>query len=99
MSLFDIIAIVVGVLFAVAAILTTFRMVRGRSLLDRMIASDVLLTTVILVLGAEMVINDHTDNLVLIIVLAAVAAFGGIAVARTVSKQDRQTPPPGEGGS
>ncbi len=90
MSLFVMLGWVVGALFAVAAILVTIRMVRGRSLLDRMIASDVLLTTVILVLGAEMVINEHTDNLVLMVVIAAVASFAAIAVARTISKQDRQ---------
>lgn len=90
MSLFDILGWVVGGLFAAAALLITIRMVRGRSLLDRMIASDVLLTTVILVLGAAMVINDRTDNIVLMIVIAAVSSFAAIAVARTILKQDRQ---------
>ena len=90
MTLFEMLGWVVGALFALAALIVTIRMVRGRSLLDRMIASDVLLTTVILVLGAEMVINEHTDNLVLMIVIAAVASFAAIAVARTISTQDRR---------
>lgn len=98
MSLLDILGIAVGVLFAASAILITVRVVRGRSLLDRMIASDVMLTTAVLVLGAEMVINGHTNNIVLVIVMAAVASLAAIAVARTVSRQDRQPPrDPGEG--
>lgn len=96
MTLFTVLGWVVGGLFAVSAILVVIRLVRGPSLLDRMIASDVALTTAILVVGAEMVINGHTTNLVLMIVLAAVASFAAVAVARTVSTQDRK-PPTDEG--
>jgi multicomponent Na+:H+ antiporter subunit F len=80
---------VVGVLFTLAALLTVFRIVRGPSILDRMIASDVLLTTLMLVVGAEMVYNGHTRTIPLMVVLASTAIFATIAVARYVSKQDR----------
>jgi multicomponent Na+:H+ antiporter subunit F len=79
----------VGVMFTVAALLVVFRIVRGPSILDRMIASDVLLTTLVLVVGAEMVYNGHTRTIPLMVVLAATAIFATIAVARYVSKQDR----------
>jgi len=78
-----------GVLFAGAALLALYRIVRGPSLLDRMIASDVLLTTLLLVVGAEMVINHHARSIPMMLVLAAVAIFATVAVARYVSKQDR----------
>jgi len=84
-----IIYIAAGVLFTAAALLALYRIVRGPSLLDRVIASDVLLTTLILVLGMEMVLNSHTRTIPMMVVLAATAVFGTIAVARYVSKQDK----------
>lgn len=80
---------VMGVLFAAAAVLILVRIVRGPTILDRMIASDVLLTTLILVVGAEMVVNGHTRTVPIMLVLAAVAIFATVAVARYVTKQDR----------
>jgi multicomponent Na+:H+ antiporter subunit F len=78
-----------GVLFGIAGILALVRVVAGPTILDRVIASDVLLTTLILVLGAEMVMNGHTRSIPFMVVLAASSAFSTIAVARYVSKQDR----------
>ncbi|MDO7881238.1 MrpF/PhaF family protein [Antiquaquibacter soli] len=78
-----------GGLFTAAAALALVRVVRGPSILDRMIASDVLLTTLILVVGAEMVVNGHTRTVPLMLVLSGVAIFATVAVARYVSKQDR----------
>ena len=80
---------IAGGLFAAAAFLALVRVVRGPSILDRMIASDVLLTTLILVVGAEMVVNGHTRNVPLMLVLSGVAIFATVAVAGYVSKQDR----------
>ncbi len=80
---------VAGGLFTAAALLALVRIVRGPSILDRMIASDVLLTTLILVVGSEMVVNGHTRNVPLMLVLSAIAIFATVAVAKYVSKQDR----------
>ena len=90
-----IIYLAAGVLFTAAALLALYRIVRGPSLLDRVIASDVLLTTLILVLGMEMVLNSHTRTIPMMVVLAATAVFGTIAVARYVSKQDKPDAPDG----
>ncbi|MCU1543927.1 MAG: sodium:proton antiporter [Microbacteriaceae bacterium] len=84
----DLIYLGVGALFTAAALLTVYRIVRGPSILDRMIASDVLLTTLMLTVGAEMVYNGHTRTIPLMVVLASTAVFATIAVARYVSKQD-----------
>jgi multicomponent Na+:H+ antiporter subunit F len=77
-----------GIVFTAAAILGIVQVVRGPSILDRVIGSDVLLTTLILVLGAEMVVNGHTQTIPIMVVLAATAAFSTVAVARYVSRQD-----------
>lgn len=81
----------VGALFAIGAALALYRVVVGPSILDRMIASDVLLTALILVVCTEMVLNNHTRSIPLTVVLAATAVFGTIAVARYVSRQDSRT--------
>jgi len=85
----DILFYVMGGLFSVAALLTLYRIVRGPSILDRMIASDVLLTTLMLIVGAEMVYNGHTRTIPVMLVLASTAVFATVSVARYVSKQDR----------
>jgi len=93
MTILDVVFAVVGVLLTAAALMALYRIVRGPSLLDRMIASDMLLTTIILVVGAEMVYNSHARNVPMMLVLAAIAIFATVAVARYVSKQDRQEEP------
>lgn len=89
MSAVEILYAVAGVLMGAGALLALYRVVRGPSILDRMIASDVLLTTLILVAGVDMVINGHTRSIPLMLVLAAIAIFATVAVARYVSKQDK----------
>jgi len=87
MNLVAILHITAGVLLGLGAILVLYRLVRGPTILDRMIASDVLLTTVNLVLCVEMVIGRHTRTLPVVLVLAGTAVFGSIVVARYVSRQ------------
>lgn len=89
--LFAVAFAVTAVLFTAAALLSVYRIVRGPSILDRMIASDVLLTTLMLVVGAEMVYNGHTRTIPVMLVLSATAVFATIAVARYVSRQDLAT--------
>lgn len=79
------IAVGVGLTFAAGASLV--RIVRGPTILDRMVASDVLLTTVILALGADMVARGHSDSIPLMTGIAATATFATIVVARFVKRR------------
>ena len=83
-----ILLIAIYVVFAVAALVTLFRIVVGPSILDRAVASDVLLTLVMCVLGAEMAINHHTRTLPVLLIIAAVGVFGSISIARFVARKD-----------
>jgi len=74
--------------FGIAALLTLYRIVKGPSILDRAVASDVLLTEVLCVLGAEMAINQHTRTLPVLLVIAGVGVFGSISIARFVARRD-----------
>jgi multicomponent Na+:H+ antiporter subunit F len=81
-------AVVAGLMFAVGAIAAVYRIIRGPSILDRALATDVLLAIAICALGAEMALNKHTDTLVVTLVLALFAVVGSIAIARFMAKQD-----------
>jgi multicomponent Na+:H+ antiporter subunit F len=76
------------VAFGAAALLSVWRIIIGPSILDRAVASDVLLTLVICALGAEMALNHHTRTLPLLLIVAAVGVFGSISIARFVARRD-----------
>jgi multicomponent Na+:H+ antiporter subunit F len=84
----NILLFVIFGVFALAAVLTLWRIVVGPSILDRAVASDVLLTEVMCVLGAEMAINQHTRTLPVLLIIAAVGVFGSISIARFVARKD-----------
>lgn len=77
----------VGCALIAAAAMALYRIIRGPSILDRMIASDMLLTTIMCALGAEMVYHHHTRNLPVMLVLAAVAILVSVVVARYVTRR------------
>lgn len=74
--------------FGIAALVTVWRIVIGPSILDRAVASDVLLTLVMCVLGADMVVRGHTETLPVLLIIAAVGVFGSISIARFVARRD-----------
>ncbi len=84
---------IAGVIFALSATLAVIRVVLGPTVLDRMIAADVLLTIVLLVVGAEMVVSGHTRNLVVMLVIAVSASIATIAVSRFVSQRPVESQP------
>lgn len=94
MSLFSTV-ITVAVIFCLSAtaIAAVIRIVRGPTILDRMIASDVLLTTLILAAGADMVLRNHTDNIALMTAIAATAVLATIVVALYVRRRARVPEP------
>lgn len=84
------ILIAAGLGFTVTALACLVRIVRGPTILDRMIASDVLLTTLMLVVGTDMVVRGHTASIPLMTVIAATATFATIVVARFVKRRSDQ---------
>ncbi|MGO2110161.1 MAG: monovalent cation/H+ antiporter complex subunit F [Pseudoclavibacter sp.] len=80
---------IIGVAFAVGGVLSLWRMVIGPTIIDRMVASDTILTIIICLLGADMVMRGHTESLPLMLVLGMTAFIASVAVARYVSRQDK----------
>lgn len=91
--------IIVGLGLTFTALAALVRIVRGPTILDRMVASDVLLTTVILALGADMVARGHTDSIPIMVAIAATATFATIVVARYVKRRNEHDVPEANGGS
>ena len=88
MTFFGLVSIVAGTMFGIGALCAVYRIIRGPSILDRALATDVLLAIAICALGAEMAINKHTDTLVVMLILAMFAVVGSISIARYMGKQD-----------
>lgn len=86
----QIVAVIAGVLFGAGALCALYRIVRGPTVLDRVIASDVLVATVICAMGAEMAFNRHTDTLPVLLVLALFAVLGSLSVARFLPVEDSE---------
>ncbi len=84
----NVLVFIILIVFAIAALLALIRIVIGPSILDRVVASDVLLTEIMCILGADMVINHHTRSLPVLLIIAAVGVFGSISVARFVARRD-----------
>ena len=93
----EIVLSVAGGMLAIAGLLLLYRVVVGPSLVDRVIASDVLLTTLIIVVGAEMAINGHTRTIPLMVVLAVIGILGSVSVARFVQRAPSTSASGGEG--
>ncbi|MFT4296492.1 MAG: monovalent cation/H+ antiporter complex subunit F [Micropruina sp.] len=79
-------------MIVVAAGLTLWRMTQGPSTLDRIVSSDVLISTVLMSICLVMVISRDTSSLSILLVLAMVAFTGGVSVARMLAPgaADRQ---------
>ncbi|WP_127794557.1 monovalent cation/H+ antiporter complex subunit F [Agromyces sp. LHK192] len=88
MTFLTLAGIAAGVMFGIGAIAAVIRIIRGPSILDRALATDVLLAIAMCALGTEMALNRHTDTLVVLLVLAMFAVVGSISIARFIAKQD-----------
>ena len=77
-----------AVLLVAAAAMTVFRMSRGPSSLDRVVAADVLVAVVIAGLALEAILNDHTTTLPVMLVLSLLGFAGAVSIARFVADGD-----------
>jgi len=84
--LFTVLIWLIGAFFASAALMSLIRIIRGPSVVDRMVGSDTLATVLICVLSADMALRGHTTTLPLVLGLAMTASIGTMAVARFVSR-------------
>ena len=82
---------VTAVILSRAAAGAIIRIARGPSLLDRVLASDVLLAILGAALCIDMAVNRHLNNLMLLVALSVVGFIGSVTVARFVADRREQT--------
>jgi multicomponent Na+:H+ antiporter subunit F len=78
----EIAVVVAVVLLSAGAAGTLYRLAKGPSLLDRVVAADVLLAIVAAGLAVEMTYHGHLDNLILMVIVSLVGFIGSVTVAR-----------------
>lgn len=76
---------VVGGILSVSAALALYRAVRGPSILDRVLALDVVLAIIGAGLVLNMLVNRHLDNLILLVAVSLIGFIGSVTVARFVT--------------
>ncbi|MEU7618237.1 monovalent cation/H+ antiporter complex subunit F [Micromonospora rifamycinica] len=82
------VAVIVTVLLAVAGALTLTRIVRGPSVLDRAVATDVLLAIVVAAVATEAAYSRDATALPILVVLAILGFVGSVSVARFASRRN-----------
>lgn len=80
--------ICVGML-AVAAALVVGRMAKGPTMLNRVVAMDVLIAIVVCGLGLEAAYNQHSTTLPILVVLSLVGFVGSVSVARFAARDKK----------
>ncbi|TDB75260.1 monovalent cation/H+ antiporter complex subunit F [Micromonospora sp. KC723] len=83
-----VLAVVLTVLLSVTALLALARMYRGPSLLDRVIAADLLLATMIGAVGAEAAVNRHATSLPVLVVVSLLGFVSSVALVRFAVRQE-----------
>jgi len=87
----EMVLIVTAVILSLAAAGAIVRIAIGPSLLDRVLASDVLLAILGAALAIDMAVNRHLNNLMLLVALAVIGFIGSVTVARFVAERREQS--------
>ncbi|MGG5751940.1 monovalent cation/H+ antiporter complex subunit F [Zafaria sp. Z1313] len=74
-----------GLLLAAAAMMAIVRIARGPSILERVIALDVLLAIIMAALCIDMALNHHLNHVPFIAVACVVGFIGSVTVSRYVT--------------
>ncbi|MDP9696984.1 UNVERIFIED_ORG: multicomponent Na+:H+ antiporter subunit F [Arthrobacter globiformis] len=85
---------VTAVALALAAAGAIIRIARGPSLLDRVLAADVLLAILGAALCIDMAVNRHLNNLMLVVAISIIGFIGSVTVARFVADRREQPSEP-----
>jgi multicomponent Na+:H+ antiporter subunit F len=79
--------VIVTALLSVSALLALFRIVRGPSLLDRVVATDLLLAVIVGSVGTEAAVNRHATTLPILVALAILGFVASVGVVRFAARE------------
>jgi multicomponent Na+:H+ antiporter subunit F len=94
----SVLTMICATLLALSALLVLIRIIRGPSVLDRTVASEVMISIMVCAFGLEAAINQNTTTLPILVSLALLGFVGSVAVARFVARDhDRGSDEPRAG--
>jgi multicomponent Na+:H+ antiporter subunit F len=82
---------VAGAALLVAALLVLVRIVRGPTMLDRVIATDVLIAVIVCAVGVEAAVFRHVTTLPVLVTVSLFAFISAVSVARFIVPDDEET--------
>lgn len=83
-----VVAVTVTALLALAGALTLVRIIRGPSILDRAVATDVLLAVVVAAIATEAAYSRDATALPVLVVLAILGFVSSVSVARFAARKE-----------
>lgn len=83
-----VVLVVCGVLLGISALLLLVRITLGPTMLDRVVALDVLLAVVVCGLALEAAVHQHTSTLSILVVVSLLGFTGAVSVARFTRGSD-----------
>ncbi|WP_458112352.1 monovalent cation/H+ antiporter complex subunit F [Arthrobacter sp. R1-13] len=86
----QLILVITAVTLSLAAAGAIVRIAVGPSLLDRVLAADVLLAILGAALCIDMAVNRHLNNLMLVVAVSVIGFIGSVTVARFVADRREQ---------
>lgn len=84
----SVVLVVCVAMLEVAALLLVIRIAQGPTMLDRVVALDVLVSVVICGLALEAAVNRHTTTLPILGVLSVLGFVGSVSIARFTRGSD-----------
>ncbi|MGX9899479.1 monovalent cation/H+ antiporter complex subunit F [Arthrobacter sp. SA17] len=86
----QLVLVITAVTLSIAAAGAIVRIAVGPSLLDRVLAADVLLAILGAALCIDMAVNRHLNNLMLVVAVSVIGFIGSVTVARFVADRREQ---------
>lgn len=82
------VALICLAMLGLSGILCLVRIVRGPTILDRTVATDVFISSAAGGLGVEAALNQHNTTLPILVALALIGFLGSVSIARFVTSED-----------
>ncbi|WP_375001855.1 monovalent cation/H+ antiporter complex subunit F [Aeromicrobium sp. CTD01-1L150] len=80
------VGIICGIILGLAGALCLVRIVRGPTMLDRTVATDVFVAITIAAVGVEAAVGRSTTTVPVLLALALVAFLGSVSIARFAAR-------------
>lgn len=82
-----VVVVLAGAMLSIAAVVGLIRMVIGPTMLNRVMAMEILVAVVIAGLALEAAYNQHSATLPIMLALAMVGFMGAVSVARYAERE------------